>query len=224
MGLKNSLEEILNNIERAKQNSSTKNVTIVAATKTQPFSLIEEVYSLGVRHIGENRIQEAVSKFGTFEKMPKITRRFIGHLQSNKINKFIQHFDTIDSIDSFGLANKINTKIDNRKIVGLVEVNTSGDKNKKGFKPIISDELIQCLHFDNLYIDGLMTLGPYSQDPLETRKAFVKLRNFLDTVNSELGFEKLTHLSMGMSGDYQIAVEEGSTMIRVGTALFGKRQ
>ena len=112
MGLKSSLEIILNEIERAQQKSSTnKEVILVAASKTRPFSLIKEVYSLGIRHIGENRIQEAAAKFESFNKMPDLTRRVIGHLQSNKINKFIEFFDTIDSIDSFKLANKINTKI-----------------------------------------------------------------------------------------------------------------
>ena len=225
MGLKSSLEEILKNIERAKQNSFTKkDVILVAATKTRSFNQINEVYSLGIRHIGENRIQEAVGKFEAFEKMPNITRRFIGNLQSNKINKFIKLFDTIDSIDSFKLANKINTRIEKQRLTGLIEINTSGDKNKNGFKPELSDELIKCLHLNNLNINGLMTLGPFSQDPSETRTAFVLLRKFLDTINKETGSEKLTHLSMGMSGDYQIAIEEGSTMVRVGTSLFGTRQ
>ena len=214
MGLKSSLDEILKNIERAKRNTFTKkDVILVAATKTRSFNQINQVYSLGIRHIGENRIQEAEGKFESFEEMPKITRRFIGHLQSNKINKFIKLFDTIDSIDSYRLANKINTRIEQRKLTGLIEVNTSGDKNKKGFKPELSDELIQCLYLNNLNINGLMTLGPFSQDPKETRKAFVGLRKFLDTINKEIGSEKLTQLSMGMSGDYMLAIEEGSTMV-----------
>ena len=169
MGLKSSLDEILKNIERAKRNTFTKkDVILVAATKTRSFNQINQVYSLGIRHIGENRIQEAEGKFESFEEMPKITRRFIGHLQSNKINKFIKLFDTIDSIDSYRLANKINTRIEQRKLTGLIEVNTSGDKNKNGFKPELSDELIQCLYLNNLNINGLMTLGPFSQDPKET--------------------------------------------------------
>jgi pyridoxal phosphate enzyme (YggS family) len=227
MKLKSSLETILNNIERAKQKSSlNEEIIVVAATKTRPFALIEEVYSLGVRHIGENRIQEAVSKFGSFVDMPKITRRFIGHLQSNKINKFIKLFDTIDSIDSYKLVRKIDLKIEdeNRSMEGLVEINTSGDKTKKGFKPVLSDELLQCFNVKNIKVKGLMTLGPFSQDTSETRTSFVRLRKFLDVLNKELGDEKLTCLSMGMSGDYQIAIEEGSTMIRVGTSLFGTRQ
>lgn len=227
MKLKSSLETILNNIERAKQKSSlSEEIIVVAATKTRPFALIEEVYSLGVRHIGENRIQEAVSKFDSFKNMPKITRRFIGHLQSNKINKFIKLFDTIDSIDSYKLVRKIDLKIEdeNRSMEGLVEINTSGDKTKKGFKPVLSDELLQCFNVKNIKVKGLMTLGPFSQDTSETRTSFVRLRKFLDVLNKELGDEKLTCLSMGMSGDYQIAIEEGSTMIRVGTSLFGTRQ
>lgn len=227
MELKSSLETILNNIERAKQKSSlNKEVVVVAATKTRPFALIEEVYSLGIRHIGENRIQEAVSKFDSFKDMPKITRRFIGHLQSNKINKFIKLFDTIDSIDSYKLVRKIDFKIENENcsMEGLVEINTSGDKTKKGFKPVLSDELLQCFNVKNIKVKGLMTLGPFSQDASETRTSFVRLRKFLDVLNKELGNEKLTCLSMGMSGDYQIAIEEGSTMIRVGTSLFGARQ
>lgn len=227
MKLKSSLETILNNIERAKQKSSlNKEIVVVAATKTRPFALIKEVYSLGIRHIGENRIQEAVSKFDSFKNMPKITRRFIGHLQSNKINKFIKLFDTIDSIDSYKLVRKIDLKIEdeNRSMEGLVEINTSGDKTKKGFKPVLSDELLQCFNVKNIKVKGLMTLGPFSQDTGETRTSFVRLRKFLDVLNKELGDEKLTCLSMGMSGDYQIAIEEGSTMIRVGTSLFGTRQ
>ena len=227
MKLKSSLETILNNIERAKQKSSlNEEIVVVAATKTRPFALIKEVYSLGIRHIGENRIQEAVSKFDSFKNMPKITRRFIGHLQSNKINKFIKMFDTIDSIDSYKLVRKIDLKIENenRRMEGLVEINTSGDKTKKGFKPVLSDELLQCFNVKNIKVKGLMTLGPFSQDTGETRTSFVRLRKFLDVLNKELGDEKLTCLSMGMSGDYQIAIEEGSTMIRVGTSLFGTRQ
>jgi pyridoxal phosphate enzyme (YggS family) len=227
MKLKSSLETILNNIERAKQKSSlNEEIVVVAATKTRPFALIKEVYSLGIRHIGENRIQEAVSKFDSFKNMPKITRRFIGHLQSNKINKFIKLFDTIDSIDSYKLVRKIDLKIEdeNRSMEGLVEINTSGDKTKKGFKPVLSDELLQCFNVKNIKVKGLMTLGPFSQDTGETRTSFVRLRKFLDVLNKELGDEKLTCLSMGMSGDYQIAIEEGSTMIRVGTSLFGTRQ
>jgi len=227
MSIEKNLHHILSEIEKTKRNSNcTQSVTLVAATKTQPFHLIRNVYSLGVSHIGENRIQEAASKFESFANMPNITRRFIGHLQSNKINKFMSLFDTIDSIDSYKLANKINTKAEQlrKPLIGLIEINTSGDKSKKGFKPLLTDEIIKCLHLDHLNINGLMTLGPYSQNPTDTRRAFVDLRKFLDQVNKEFGSEKLTELSMGMSGDFITAIEEGSTMVRVGTSLFGARE
>lgn len=227
MSIEKNLHHILSEIEKTKRNSNcTQSVTLVAATKTQPFHLIQNIYSLGVFHIGENRIQEAASKFESFANMPNITRRFIGHLQSNKINKFMNLFDTIDSIDSYKLANKINTKAEQLKksLIGLIEINTSGDKSKKGFKPFLTDEIIKCLHLDHLNINGLMTLGPYSQNPTDTRKSFVDLRKFLDQVNKEVGYEKLTELSMGMSGDFITAIEEGSTMVRVGTSLFGDRE
>ena len=135
-------------------------------------------------------------------------------------------FDTIDSIDSYKLANKINTKAEQLKkpFIGLIEINTSGDKSKKGVKPFLTDDIIKCLHLDHLNIEGLMTLGPYSQNPTDTRKSFVDLRKFLDRVNKEVGYEKLTELSMGMSGDFITAIEEGSTMVRVGTSLFGARE
>jgi Predicted enzyme with a TIM-barrel fold len=111
MSIDKNLHHILSEIEKTKRgNNLAQSVTLVAATKTQPFHLIQNLYSLGVSHIGENRIQEAASKFESFANMPNITRRFIGHLQSNKINKFMNLFDTIDSIDSYKLANKINTK------------------------------------------------------------------------------------------------------------------
>ena len=227
MNIEKNLHHIVDTIEKTKQeNELSYDITIVAATKTQPFSLIEKIYSLGINNIGENRIQEAVSKFGTFKDMPNIVRRFIGHLQSNKVNKFLEMFDTIDSIDSSKLANKINNKAATLKksIPALLEINTSGDKNKKGFSPKLSDDIIHCMNLDHININGLMTLGPFSRDEDETRQAFVDLRKFSDTLNKEHGGEKLTNLSMGMSGDYVIGIQEGSTMVRVGTSLFGPRK
>ena len=226
MALSENLNKIIETLKATQRKSgATQKVTIVAATKTQPFSIIEKTYSLGVHHIGENRIQEAAAKFKSFENMPKITKRFIGHLQTNKVNKFFDMFDTIDSIDSFKLANKINNKAKdaNKSIPALLEINTSGDENKKGFKPKVCDQIIRCLNLDNLNVSGLMTLGPLTRDIQRTRKAFVDLRKFSDSLNKELGSEALIDLSMGMSGDYTIGVEEGSTMIRVGTSLFGAR-
>ena len=157
--------------------------------------------------------------------MPNITRRFIGHLQTNKVNKCLELFDTIDSVDSFKLAKKINNRSTflNKKTPILLEINTSGDDSKKGFSPILDDDFYSIFGFDSLKVDGLMTMGPLSQKEDETRSAFALLRKIKTKINDQLPDEPIKELSMGMSGDFQIGIEEGSTMIRLGTAIFGKR-
>ena len=157
--------------------------------------------------------------------MPNITRRFIGHLQKNKVNKCLELFDTIDSVDSFKLAEKINNRSSflNKKTSILLEINTSGDKSKKGFHPNLDDDFYSVFELDSLKVDGLMTMGPLSQKEDETRNAFALLRKIKTKINDQLPAEPIKELSMGMSGDFQIGIEEGSSMIRLGTALFGKR-
>ena len=157
--------------------------------------------------------------------MPNITRRFIGHLQKNKVNKCLDLFDTIDSVDSFKLAQKINNRSSflNKKTPILLEINTSGDKSKKGFSPDLGDDFYSVFELDSLNVDGLMTMGPLSQKEDETRSAFALLRETKTKINDQLPGKLIKELSMGMSGDYQIGIQEGSTMIRLGTAIFGKR-
>ena len=157
--------------------------------------------------------------------MPNITRRFIGHLQTNKVNKCLELFDTIDSVDSFKLAEKINNRSSflNKKTSILLEINTSGDESKKGFPPSLDDDFYSIFGLDSLKVDGLMTMGPLSQKEDETRSAFALLRKIKTKINNQLSFKPIKELSMGMSGDFQIGIEEGSTMIRLGTAIFGKR-
>ena len=153
--------------------------------------------------------------------MPKITKRFIGHLQSNKVNKCIELFDTIDSVDSIKLLKKISNSVikHQKKISVLLEINTSGETSKRGFKPNEISEIKECLEIKNIDVNGLMTIGPNTNDKNKIRKSFQILRKIKQTIKNP----KLKELSMGMSGDYEIAVEEGSTMVRLGTALFGKR-
>ena len=134
-------------------------------------------------------------------------------------------FDTIDSIHSLRLARKINNHLIQEKmeIKALLEINMSGDEQKNGFSPDNKEEIISSLSLSCLKVEGLMTIGPTSRDKQETRKAFEGLRKLKDELNKEMGKESLTELSMGMSGDFELGIEEGSTMVRVGTALFGKR-
>ena len=222
MTLIEKVQIINDKIEKAKKRGRVnQTVNIVAVTKTHPFSIIEQSYKAGVFSIGENRIQESKNKFRSFNSMPKITKRFIGHLQSNKVNKCIELFDTIDSVDSIKLLKKISNSVikHQKKISVLLEINTSGETSKRGFKPNEISEIKECLEIKNIDVNGLMTIGPNTNDKNKIRKSFQILRKIKQTIKNP----KLQELSMGMSGDYEIAIEEGSTMVRLGTALFGKR-
>ena len=213
-------------IEFAQKKSRYKNsVKVIAVTKTHPFSFIEKSYNSNICSIGENKVQEAEKKFKSFEKMPKIERRFIGHLQSNKVRKCLSLFDTIDTIDSVKLAKKVSNiaKETNKNLTGLIEINTSGENQKKGFLPKDIDDIQRCLNLPSLKIVGLMTIGPNTKNINKVRCAFKNLRELKDFINIKNKNKNLTELSMGMSGDYEVAIEEGSTMIRLGTALFGVR-
>jgi len=153
--------------------------------------------------------------------MPHLSKRFIGHLQSNKVNKCLELFDTIDSVDSVKLLKRISNTASHqeRTIHVLLEINTSGETQKHGFLPDQLNEIRECFNIPNINIDGFMTVGPLTIDKEKIRNSFIQLRELKDTMNQP----GLNELSMGMSGDYEIAVEEGSTMVRLGTALFGVR-
>jgi len=222
MTLKETINLIQTKIESAKKRGGFSHpVQLVAVTKTHPFSLIEECYKAGITALGENRVQEASKKFTSFDSMPHLSRRFIGHLQSNKVNKCLELFDTIDSVDSVKLLKRISNTASHqeRKIHVLLEINTSGETQKNGFLPNQLNEIHECFNIPNINIEGLMTVGPLTRDKERIRNSFIQLRELKDTMNQP----GLNELSMGMSGDYEIAVEEGSTMVRLGTALFGMR-
>jgi pyridoxal phosphate enzyme (YggS family) len=228
VSLKENVEQVRARIENAQQRSGNTNpVEIVAITKTHSHQIIGDVVKAGLQTIGENRIQEAEEKFSNvLDLLPKITKRLVGHLQSNKINKALQLFDAIDSIDSLKLAKKLGDKIKQKdqKIPVLLEVNTSGESAKFGFEPSNIENLLACFDIEGIVIKGLMTIGPLTPIEKEIRNAFRTLRRLSDSINSQIGRDKaIKELSMGMSGDFEIAVEEGSTMVRLGTILFGPR-
>jgi hypothetical protein len=150
----------------------------------------------------------------------------IGHLQSNKINKALSVFDTIDSIDTTSLAKKISIKSGKEKLQTetMLEINTGREKNKYGFKPEDHQGMLESIELKNINVVGLMTLGPNTRDIKETELSFRSLRKIKENLNRQLSKDKqLTELSMGMSSDYELAIQQGSTMIRLGTALFGRR-
>ena len=226
MILKDKLDSIKTKIEIAKKRGGFVHpVQLIAVTKTHPFSTIKSSYDIGITSIGENRLQEAEKKFESFETMPNLKRRFIGHLQSNKVKKCLDLFDTIDSVDSVKLAKKIsNIALSlGKKPRVLLQVNTSGENQKYGFLPNQISEIQTCIEEPNIDVTGLMTVGPFTNDKEQIRISFIQLREIKDLLNKTSDEVSLKELSMGMSGDYEIAVEEGSTMVRLGSALFGKR-
>ena len=229
MNIKDNVESVEECIANAQQRSGNKTpVKVVAVTKTHPASIITEVKRAGLDTIGENRIQEAEEKFSEIaEILPNITKRLVGHLQSNKITKALNLFDTIDSMDSLKLASKIGSKAIslNRTVPILLEVNTSGESAKFGFNLHNIDEMLACFEIQGIEVQGLMTIGPLTSDHKKIRDAFISLRKLHKSIKSQVtnNVENFTELSMGMSSDFEIAVEEGATMVRLGTVLFGQR-
>jgi len=216
-------ERIRSACHRAGRNPS--DITLVAVTKTFPIEAINQAIARGVAIIGENRVQEALEKYPHIG--PKVQWHLIGHLQSNKAKKAVEIFSLIHSVDSVTLAREVGRRalqIGKMQEV-LLEVNTSGEPQKYGFG---SDEVIESLEvlkdIPGIKVLGLMTVGPLTGDEEKVRSVFRKLRSVFDEIAS-LGLPnvEMKYLSMGMSGDFEIAIEEGSNMIRVGSAIFGTR-
>ena len=223
--IKDNLLLIRGKIDRAAQVSGRRgeDITLVAVTKQVGPELIAEALLSGVDQIGESKIQEAEAKFKLLP--PGVKRHLIGHLQTNKVNKAIQMFDMIQSVDSFKLAAEIDRKSVAKQMSVLVEVNISGEAGKNGIPPTQTVEFLKELEsFQNLEIQGLMTIGPNTTEIEKIRSSFREMSKLFRQA-SELSLSncRMQYLSMGMSADYEIAIQEGSNMVRVGTALFGAR-
>jgi pyridoxal phosphate enzyme (YggS family) len=202
--------------------------TLIAVTKTQPMEKIQEAYSAGHRVFGENKVQELIPKYESLP--PDIAWHLIGHLQSNKVKYIAPFVALIHSVDSVKLLEEINkqgTKI-NRIIPCLFQVHIAEEETKFGFS---EKEIIDFLsrsdagNFKNIQVNGLMGMATFTQDKEQVRREFRSLKELFERLKAGSLPEliKMEELSMGMSGDYEIAIEEGSTMIRVGTAIFGQR-
>ncbi len=222
--IKNVKERITTAAEKSGRKG--KEITLVAVSKRFPAEIIKTAVKNGLTDIGESRLQEAEPKIG---ELGNIARwHMIGHLQTNKVKKAIPLFDLIQSLDSFKLANEINrqAKLLDKKINCLLEVNSSGEDSKYGFSPDETLDVIKKIivkkEFKYINLCGLMTIGPYTNDLDSIRRAFVLTRELFSEGQKIVG-NKFSTLSMGMSADYELAIEEGSTMVRVGTAIFGVR-
>lgn len=218
--------EIAANLDRVRQriaaaaersSRSPAEIRLIAVSKTFPSDVIVEAVRAGVTDLGENRVQEGA------QKIPEVaaaglrpTWHLIGHLQSNKVKPALDLFDTIHSVDSLELAERIS-RLAQKRVTVLLEVNTSGEASKFGLPPADVERVAAAVReLPNMDLSGLMTVGPLVEDVELVRPAFRTLRDLRD----KLG---LRELSMGMSGDFEVAIEEGSTMVRVGRAIFGAR-
>ena len=207
--------------ERAKREPSS--VLLLAVTKTHPPEVIKAASELGLLWFGENKIQEAKTKIPLCPG--RLHWHFIGHLQSNKCRDAVDLFEMIESVDSLSLAQEINKRAEQaaKTMPVLLEVNVAGEASKFGYAPErLLVELKELNSLPRLEIHGLMTLPPWTQEAEKVRPYFRRLRELKSECEEILG-APLPHLSMGMSGDFEIAIEEGATIVRVGSALFGPR-
>jgi pyridoxal phosphate enzyme (YggS family) len=209
---------------------SPDSVALMAVSKTFPAESIQEAHAAGLRLFGENRVQEFATKAGAVQSLADVRFHMIGHLQTNKAAKAAGLFQAVDSVDSLRLAEKLNEGAHKlgKKLAVLIEVNVGGEAAKSGIAPG-SPELEAILHagptLADLDIRGLMTVPPFSDDPEAARPYFRQLRELRDRLAAQsANAVQLTELSMGMSHDFEVAIEEGSTCVRVGTAIFGSRE
>ncbi|MDA3732561.1 YggS family pyridoxal phosphate-dependent enzyme [Niameybacter massiliensis] len=225
------MKQALENIESRMAQSAIKSgrkpedVTLIAVSKTYPVEAIEQAYALGCKDFGENKVQELMSKIENIQN--PIEWHLIGHLQRNKVKYVVGHVSLIHSVDSLRLAKEIQKESLKKDVVTsiLLEVNVAKEESKHG---IYMDEVLELVHeiskMSHVRLKGFMTVAPYTQNPEENRSIFRLLYNLsVDIQKQNIDNISTSILSMGMSNDYEIAIEEGATHVRIGTALFGTR-
>lgn len=226
------VQENLKNVEQKIQTACDKcgrardEVTLIAVSKTKPIEMLQEAYDYGCRDFGENKVQELVDKY---EKMPKDIRwHMIGHLQRNKVKYIVDKVYMIHSVDSLRLAEEISKEAVKKNVTVsiLVEVNVAEEESKFGTTSEEAAALVEEIaKLPNIVIKGLMTIAPYVEVPEENRLYFAKLKQiYVDIIHKNIDNVFMDELSMGMTGDYEVAITEGATYIRVGTGIFGERQ
>ena len=225
--LAENYRQVLNNIQDACQavGRDPKEVTLVAVSKTKPVEMLQQVYDAGARVFGENKVQEIMDKY---DHLPGDIRwQMIGHLQRNKVKYIVDKVDMIHSVDSYRLAQTIETEAAKKNVTVsvLLEVNVAEEESKFGLK---MDEVLplvqQISELPHVQVKGLMTIAPFVSNPEDNREIFRKLKKLsVDIEAKNINNTTMSVLSMGMTGDYQVAVQEGATMVRVGTGIFGER-
>ena len=225
--LKENLKEVQENILKAceKSGRNPEDVTLIAVSKTKPVPMLQEIYNENIRDFGENKVQELVEKY---DELPQdIKWHMIGHLQRNKVKYIIDKVSMIHSVDSVRLAEAIEKEAAKKDICMpvLIELNVAGEESKFGLSV---EEVLPFLEeissYEHLQVKGLMTIAPFVANPEENREVFQKLKKLsVDIAAKNINNVNMSVLSMGMTNDYQVAVEEGATMVRVGTGIFGER-
>ena len=224
--IKENIENVRKRIESAAERAGRdpKDVLLLGVTKTIDFGPMQEAKEAGILDFGENKPQELLRKAPNF---PGVNFHLIGHLQTNKVSKIVGNAKLIHSVDSIHLAKEIDKRSKEKGIVteALIEVNMAGEESKFGIRPEeLEGFLKEVSQFGNLCIKGLMTVAPFTENPEDNRIYFRGLRELLIDMNSKnIDNINMSVLSMGMTGDFEVAVEEGATIVRVGTAIFGKR-
>ena len=232
MSIPDNIAEIRERIETAagRAGRTAADVLLMAVTKTHPPERIREAHAAGLRLFGENRVQEFAGKAAALADLGDAEWRMIGHLQTNKAGKAAELFHAVDSLDSLKLAEKLEAaaRQQNKKLPVLIEVNLEGEAAKSGVRPDsrqLDELLLAAPRLEALQFRGLMTVPPYTADPEAARPFFRRLRELRNRMaERKLPAVLLDVLSMGMSHDFEVAIEEGSTCIRVGTAIFGERR
>lgn len=236
--LKENIQEVEKNIEEAcrKSNRNPKDITLICVSKTKPVEMIEALVHLGYVSFGENKVQELVGKIEHFENVehpkldlhPKLDWHLIGHLQTNKVKYIVDKVSLIHSVDSMKLAAEIDKEARKKNVIAniLIETNIANEDTKFGVTKEACLDLVKDIsRLENVRIQGLMTIAPYVSDGEENRVHFKALRELARMIEScSIENVSMKILSMGMTGDYQVAIEEGATHIRVGTGIFGERQ
>ncbi|MCS7233093.1 MAG: YggS family pyridoxal phosphate-dependent enzyme [Synergistetes bacterium] len=226
--VKSRVESVLERINRVceRVGRSYEEVKLVAVSKTFPPEAVREAFFAGIRLVGENKVQEALEKYEALKDLD-IKWHMVGYLQRNKVKKALKIFDFIQSLDRLSLAEEIDKEAKRMgigKVKVLVEVNISGEPTKHGVKPEELLEFINSLSsFGSIDVRGLMTIGPLTEDREKIRKSFRKMKELFDKVRQEFPSLNWEYLSMGMTDDFEIAIEEGSNMVRIGRAIFGPR-
>lgn len=229
MNIKENIDNVLENVSAAAVRSgrNPEDITVIAVSKTVDAKRAEEAAEGGLINLGENRVQELISKYQQLSDMD-IKWHLIGHLQKNKVKYIIDKVEMIHSVESIELANEINKRALQHSMVAnvLIELNIGEEESKFGIREEDVYEFVTTMEqFENINVSGLMTVAPYSANPEDIRWVFKKMKEIFDKISGmKLKNTEMKFLSMGMTNDYEIAIEEGANIVRIGTAIFGERK